>query len=178
VNNRFSGGVSAIADTPAVRGVGAPADGGPAKAGTLFEEASSRSEYIETLKERVAEFPDDQELWTELGNAYFDSDRYKEAIEAYQRSLELDPGNADVWTDMGIMYRRSGEYTRALAAFDRAAVENPAHQMSRFNRGIVLFYDLEDRIGAFQSWDELAKMNPNFRTPDGRTIVQMIGDLR
>ena len=79
---------------------------------------------------------------------------------------------------MGIMYRRIGDYSNALAAFDRAVIENPDHQMSRFNRGIVLYYDLEDRIGAFQSWDELAKMNPAFRTPDGRTIVQMLRDLR
>lgn len=167
----FSGGgsVSAIAGTPADRG---------GSAGTLFQEAPSRGQYTEALKERVSENPDDQDLWTELGNAYFDSDQYPEAIEAYQRSLEIDSGNADVWTDMGIMYRRVGEYSKALAAFDRAVAENPAHQMSRFNKGIVLFYDLEDKIGAFQSWDELAKMNPNFRTPDGRTIAQMMQDLR
>jgi hypothetical protein len=178
LDSSFSGGVPASADTPTDRGAGAPADGGPSMAGTLFQEAPSRGEYIEALRERVSENPDDRDLWTDLGNAYFDSDRYHEAIKAYQRSLDLDPGNADVWTDMGIMYRRVGEYSEALAAFDRAVAENPAHQMSRFNRGIVLFYDLEDRIGAFRSWDELAEINPNFRTPDGRTILQMIGDLR
>jgi tetratricopeptide (TPR) repeat protein len=146
--------------------------------GTLFEQAPSRGEYIEMLKERVSEAPKDQDLWTELGNAYFDNDQYGDAIAAYQRSLELDSGNANVWTDMGIMYRRIGEYSEALSAFERAIAEDPAHQMSRFNRGVVLFYDLEDRIGAFQSWDELAEMNPNFRIPDGRTIVQMLRDLR
>jgi tetratricopeptide (TPR) repeat protein len=146
--------------------------------GPLFEQAPSRGEYIEVLKEKVSEVPDDPDLWTELGNAYFDSDQYRDAIAAYQRSLELDAGNANVWTDMGIMYRRLGEYSRALSAFDRAIAEDPAHQMSRFNRGVVLFYDLEDRVGAFQSWDELAEMNPNFRIPDGRTIVQMLRDLR
>jgi tetratricopeptide (TPR) repeat protein len=153
---------------------GAPAAGG----GTLFQQAPSGSGYIEILEERVSENPDDQDLWTELGNAYFDSDRYLEAIDAYRRSLELDSGNANVWTDMGIMYRRIGEYPQALSAFERAVREDPAHQMSRFNRGIVLYYDMEDTIGAFQSWDELAKLNPNFRTPDGRTIVEMLRDLR
>ena len=79
---------------------------------------------------------------------------------------------------MGIMYRRIEEYRRAIDAFERAVVEDPSHQMSRFNRGIVLFYDLDDRIGAFQSWDELVKLNPNFRTPNGQTIVQMMNGLR
>jgi hypothetical protein len=163
-------------------GVGGPsaADRGPSDrgGGTLFQQAPSMSEYIEVLEARVSENPGNQDLWTELGNAYFDSDRYLEAVDSYRRSLELDSGNANVWTDMGIMYRRIGEYDNALSAFDRAVAEDPAHQMSRFNRGIVLYYDLEDRIGAFQSWDELAKVNPDFRTPDGRTIVQMMRDLR
>jgi tetratricopeptide (TPR) repeat protein len=144
----------------------------------LVQETPARVEYIEALQKRASENPDDQYIWTELGNAYFDSDQYLKSIDAYQRSLEIDPSNANVWTDMGIMYRRIGEYSKALEAFDRAMSENPSHQMSRFNKGIVLFYDLEDRIGAFQSWDQLAKTNPNFRTPDGRTIVQMMRDLR
>ena len=75
------------------------------------------------------------------------------------------------------MYRRIGEPRKVIYAFDRAVAEDPSHQMSRFNRGIVLFYDLGDRIEAFQSWDELVKLNPNFRTPTGQTIVQMMNGL-
>lgn len=146
--------------------------------GPLFQEAPSRTEYIQELERRASQNPDDEAIWTELGNAYFDSDQYIKAIENYQRSLEIDPGNANVWTDMGIMYRRIGEFRKAIDAFDRAVAEDPSHQMSRFNRGIVLFYDLDDRVGAFQSWDELVKLNPNFRTPTGQTIVQMMNGLR
>jgi hypothetical protein len=146
--------------------------------GSLFQEPPQSGEYIEVLKDRVSRDPDDEDLWTELGNAYFDSNQYRNAVEAYQRSLEIDSGNADVWTDMGIMHRRLGEYSKAVAAFERAMAANPAHQMSRFNRGIVLFFDLDDRVAAFESWNELARMNPNFLVPDGRTIVQMLGDLR
>ncbi len=146
--------------------------------GPLFQEAPSRTEYIQELERRASQDPDDEAIWTELGNAYFDSDQYIKAIENYQRSLEIDPGNANVWTDMGIMYRRIGEPRKAIDAFDRAVAEDPSHQMSRFNRGIVLFYDLDDRVGAFQSWDELVKLNPNFRTPTGQTIVQMMNGLR
>ena len=76
------------------------------------------------------------------------------------------------------MYRRIGEPRKVIYAFDRAVAEDPSHQMSRFNRGIVLFYDLDDRVEAFQSWDELVKLNPNFRTPTGQTIVQMMTGLR
>ena len=54
----------------------------------------------------------------------------------------------------------------------------PRFRLSRFNKGIVLFYDLDDRVEAFQSWDELAKTNPEFRTPGGQTIIQMMGSLR
>ena len=147
-------------------------------AGPLFQEAPSRIEYIQELEKRATQDPDDEAIWRELGNAYFDRDQYLKAIDAYQRSLEIGPGNANVWTDMGIMYRRIGEFRKAIDAFDMAVGEDPSHQMSRFNRGIVLFYDLDDRVGAFQSWDELVKLNPNFRTPTGQTIVQMMNGLR
>jgi tetratricopeptide (TPR) repeat protein len=155
------------------------AGAGKAQAGgTLFQESPPSEDYLSVLEERVSGDPGNEELWTELGNAYFDSDQYRSAVEAYRRSLEIDSRNADVWTDMGIMYRRLGEYSAALAAFEEAISVNPAHQAARFNRGIVLYYDLGDRVAAFESWDELARMNPNFRVPDGRTVVQMLGDLR
>ena len=145
---------------------------------SLLREIPSRNEYIQELERTAAQDPDDEAIWVELGNAYFDSDQYLKAIDAYQHSLEIDPKNANVWTDMGIMYRRIGEFQKAIDAFDRAVAEDPSHQMSRFNRGIVLFYDLDDRVGAFQSWDELVKLNPDFRTPTGQTIVQMMNGLR
>ena len=78
-------------------------------AGPLFQEAPSRTgyiEYIEELEKRAFQDPDDEAIWREFGNAYFDRDQYPEAIDAYRRSLEIDPGNANVWTDMGIMYRK------------------------------------------------------------------------
>jgi cytochrome c-type biogenesis protein CcmH/NrfG len=154
--------------------------GGPSRgsAGALIEPPATNSEYIQALRRKADQNPENREVWTELGNAYFDSDRYGEAVDAYRRSLDIDPGNADVWTDLGIMYRRLGQYDQALKSFDRAIAEEPSHQMSRFNKGIVLYYDLGDRVGAFASWDELARINPGFRTPNGRTIVQMIGELR
>ena len=100
-------------------GTGSPELSG-GSAGPLFQEAPSRSEYIRELETRASQDPDDEAIWRELGNAYFDSDQYLEAIDAYRRSLEIDPGNANVWTDMGIMYRRIGEFRKAVEAFDRA----------------------------------------------------------
>jgi len=162
-----------------LKGTGSPEVSG-GSAGPLFQEAPSRTgyiEYIEELEKRAFQDPDDEAIWREFGNAYFDRDQYPEAIDAYRRSLEIDPGNANVWTDMGIMYRRIGEFRKAVEAFDRAVAEDPLHQMSCFNSGIVLFYDLDDRVEASQSWDELVKLNPNFRTPTGQTIVQMMNGL-
>jgi hypothetical protein len=42
---------------------------------------------------------------------------------------------------------------------------DPRHEISRFNKGIVLMHDLQDQKGALQAWEELVKINPIAKAP-------------
>ncbi len=133
---------------------------------------------IQELEKEVAERPDSAESWARLGHARFDADRHEEAIQAYQRSLDIDATNADVWTDLGVMYRRSGRPEQAVQAFDRAMEEDPEHEVSRFNKGVVLFYDLQDVDGALEAWEGLLQVNPMATAPDGRLVMSIVEQFR
>lgn len=133
---------------------------------------------ILALEKQATLNPESVEIWTQLGNLYFDSNNFVKAIRAYQKSLELDPNNANVWTDMGVMYRRSGQPTEAIKAFDRAIEIDPSHETSRFNKGVVLMHDLNDSKNAIRAWEELHKVNPFYRAPSGEPLKQMIADLK
>ncbi len=146
-------------------------DSGPAA-------ASGQASGIDSLKAEALRNPGSAAAWISLGNAYFDGERYPEAIEAYKRSLEIAPGDPDVWTDLGVMYRRTGQPNRAVEAFDRARGLDPRHQECRFNKGVVLLYDLQDRSGALQAWLELAAINPTFVAPNGQSIQELIRGLQ
>jgi len=118
--------------------------------------------------------PANADAWIHLGHAYFDSDKPKAAITAYTRALELAPGNADVHTDLGVMYRRAGEPRKALEQFDIARGLNPKHEQSRFNKGIVLMHDLNQKEAALAAWKELLSINPNAKAPNGMSITELI----
>ena len=129
---------------------------------------------IFALEREVKSNPNNSTAWLELGNLYFDSNKYQDAIKAYNKYLSLIPGSPDVWTDLGIMYRRTGNPTEATASFDKALELNPRHEQARFNKGIVLYYDVGFRDEAVKIWRELNEINPNFQTPDGRTIKEFL----
>ena len=92
--------------------------------------------------------------------------------------MSLQPNNADVLTDLGVMYRRNEQPEKAVEAFDKAIQVNPRHEVSRFNKGIVLMHDLRDSRGALEAWDELVKMNPMAKAPNGLLIKDMIEKLK
>jgi cytochrome c-type biogenesis protein CcmH/NrfG len=139
---------------------------------------TERQEKIEALKAQTDKNPQDIAAWVGLGHQYFDAGLPKEAIAAYEKALALEPENADVWTDLGVMHRRSGSPEQAIAAFDRAMTIDPNHEISRFNKGIVLFHDLKDEEGALASWESLLAINPNAKSPSGQTVKELVDHIK
>lgn len=130
-----------------------------------------------SLERELKANPDNVAAWIRLGHLYFDSGKYKEAIGAYEKSLALAPNNADVWTDLGVMYRRNGQPEKAVSSFEKAIAINPRHEPSRINKGIVLRYDLNDREGAIKAWEDVLKINPGAKAPNGRLLSEEIKNL-
>ena len=139
--------------------------------------SNEQARTILQLEQEVAVNPTNLDAWTQLGHVYFDTNNPAKAIRAYEKSLELNPNNPNVLTDLGTMYRRNGQPDKALEAFDRAMTIDPKHEQSRFNKGIVLRYDMNDREGAVQAWEELIKINPNAQAPNGVPVSEAIKSL-
>jgi len=139
--------------------------------------SNEQARTILQLEQEVAVNPTNLDAWTQLGHVYFDTNNPAKAIRAYEKSLELSPNNPNVLTDLGVMYRRNGQPDKALEAFDRAMTIDPKHEQSRFNKGIVLRYDMNDREGAVQAWEELIKINPNAQAPNGMPVSEAIKSL-
>jgi cytochrome c-type biogenesis protein CcmH/NrfG len=138
---------------------------------------SEQARDILNLEQEVAVNPTNVEAWTQLGHVYFDTNNPAKAIRAYEKSLELRPDEPNVLTDLGVMYRRNGQPEKALVAFDRAIAVDPRHEQSRFNKGVVLRYDMNDREGALKIWEELLKINPNALAPNGQPVSEAIKSL-
>ena len=150
------------------------AQGAPAATQGLPPDLSAR---LTTLEAAVKKEQVPAATWTELGNLYFDTGRVTDAINAYERSLALAPGNPDVLTDLGIMYRENKAPQKAVDCFRKALAADPRHENALFNSGVVLYNDLGRKDEAVAAWRKLLALNPNARTPDGHTVLEMVQRL-
>ncbi len=156
---------------PAFKESATPQTAGGMSSGGGFEQ------QIEDTKRLLESQPNSVNLWTKLGNLYFDTNQPAKAIDAYSNSIALNPNDPHVLTDLGVMYRRNGNSQKAVEFFDKAILASPEHETARFNKGIVLYYDLKDKAEAIQVWKGLLQMNPAAKTPNGKPIKDMIRDL-
>jgi cytochrome c-type biogenesis protein CcmH/NrfG len=155
-----------------------PAQGMPPAAVPPAQVNPGLKSQIAALEKQAADNPTNAENWIKLGNTFFDANQFAEAIDAYTKALELNPKNANVWTDLGVMYRRSGKPGEAIKAFDRAIGTDPKHEVSRFNKGVVLLHDLDDTAGAIQAWEGLLGVNPMAMSPTGTSVDQMVQQMK
>ncbi len=165
-----SGGRAQVSGKP-------PHESEPARETQVDAEARMGAQVLK-LEAFLKENPDNAEAWAQLGNLFFDSNRFADAIEAYEKSLLLAPGNPSVLTDLGVMHRRNKAPEKAIAAFDMAIEVKPDFETARFNKGIVLMHDLNDLPGAIKAWEALVDVNPMAQAPDGQLVNTLIQGLK
>ena len=141
-------------------------------------QSQQEAQAILNLEAEVTANPDNYNAWTQLGHLYFDSNQVTKAVGAYEKSLELHSGNANIWTDLGVMYRRSGAPEKAIEAFEKAMSMDSSHAPSRFNRGIVLHFDLGRTDEAIESWQSVLAIDPNYKTGNGMPLQDLIKEVQ
>lgn len=117
------------------------------------------------------------EAWNKLGHWYFDNNLPEDAVRAYESSLILKPGDPDILTDLGVMYRNLHNHDKALETFRKASAANPKHGQSRFNQGIVLYFDFDRKAEGLAVWNDLLKIYPNYTAPNGQLLSSWIKEL-
>jgi tetratricopeptide (TPR) repeat protein len=100
----------------------------------------------------------------QLGNTYFDAQRYPDAIKYYEQALTIEPGNVDASTDLGVSYYYSNRPDDALKQFEVSLKLNPQHTKTLLNKGIVLAFGKQDLNGAAVAWNRVVELAPN--TPE------------
>jgi cytochrome c-type biogenesis protein CcmH/NrfG len=152
----------------------------PSSTGVVQQQGSTDQEAqaMINLEAEVTAHPDNYNAWTQLGHLYFDSDLFDKAIGAYTKSLELHSGDANLLTDLGVMYRRSGQPDKAIEVFNKATAMDATHQPSRFNKGIVLHFDLGRTPEAVASWESVLALNPNYQTGNGTPLKEFIDQIK
>lgn len=113
------------------------------------------------LERQANSEPANATVRVDLGNVYFDAERFDLAISWYEAALKLDPKNVDASTDLAVSYYSANQIDRALAQFDVSLAIDPAHTKTLLNQGIVRAFGKQDLDGATQSWERLIGVAPN-----------------
>jgi tetratricopeptide (TPR) repeat protein len=112
----------------------------------------------------------------QLGNLYFDAERYDDAIRWYADALKLNAKDVDVSTDLGVSYYYVNQPDKALAQFDQSLKLDPKHAKTILNVGIVKAFGKQDLDGAAQAWRQVIEHAPD--SPEGLAAKRALDSLQ
>ncbi|MDP2586448.1 MAG: tetratricopeptide repeat protein [Candidatus Komeilibacteria bacterium] len=91
------------------------------------------NERIAQNLEMLKLFPNDYNVYMDLGNLSANLGNASEAIKYYQTAWEIIPSNSTPWLNIGNIYIRLGDYRQAEQAFLKAKEVNPVYHFVYFN---------------------------------------------
>lgn len=115
---------------------------------------------VAQLRSEAERDPRNAAARVQLGNAYFDSERYDDAARWYAEALRIDPRQVNVSTDLGIAYYYSNQPDRALEQFDKSLAIDPNHSKTLLNIGVVRAFGKQDLEGAAKAWERVIEVAP------------------
>lgn len=150
--------VAATEAAPAAQS--AAAAGGGARQTPVLDEAK-----VQGLMTIINSDPKNAGALIQLGNTYFDAEKYPDAIKWYEQGVKLDARNVDASTDLGVSYYYSKRADEALTQFEHSLSIDPKHTKTLLNKGIVLAFGKQDMKGAAEAWTRVVEIAPN--SPEG-----------
>jgi tetratricopeptide (TPR) repeat protein len=166
------GSQQAVARPPAAAPVAQqPASGsGAAPRAAVLDETQVNA--LKTVADKEASNPTPR---VQLGNLYFDAERYDDAIKWYGDALKLAPNDVNVSTDLGVSYYYSNQPDKALTQFDRSLKLDPKHAKTLLNVGIVKAFGKQDLEGAEAAWKQVVAIAPD--GPEGQAARRALDSL-
>jgi tetratricopeptide (TPR) repeat protein len=131
---------------------------------------------VQALERTAQQNPRDSAVRAQLGNLYFDAERYDEAIKWYAEALALSPKDVNLSTDLGISYYYTNQPDRALQQFDKSLALDPKHVKTLWNVGVVKAFGKQDLEGAQDAWQQVIKLAPE--SPEGQQAKMAIERVR
>jgi tetratricopeptide (TPR) repeat protein len=134
------------------------------KAAQLFLEIRRYDEAIDFLLRANQLRPDSYEAIVQLGNAYFDAEKYKEAEQWYTAALIKNADDINVRTDLGLtfLFREPPDVDRAIKEFRKSLERDPRHEQTLQNLVVALTRkgDAKEARATLAKLEEINPANP------------------
>jgi len=147
-------GRAPFAAAPTAQTAAAPATAAPA-AKPMVDEAQATA-----LRSIAEKDPANVQSRVQLGNMYFDAERYQDAIRWYDEAFKLNPKDVSVSTDLGVCYYYTDQADRAVRQLEESLAIDPKHTKTLLNLGIVKAFGKQDLAGAATAWEQVITIAP------------------
>jgi cytochrome c-type biogenesis protein CcmH len=110
------------------------------------------------------------------GKQAFAHQEFPKAIEAFKKVLAADPNNPEAHSYMGFILLQAGHGDGALMAFDKALAQAPNFPMALWGKGMVLYREKQDFVGAREVLEKLLNLVPP--GDERNEIAKVIAEIR
>ena len=155
----------------AAQSAAAPAGNGAGTRAAVLDETQAQA--LKSVAEREPSNPAPR---SQLGNMYFDAERYDEAITWYSEAVKLAPKDPNLSTDLGVSYYYTNQPDKALEQFAHSLQLDPKHTKTLLNIGIVKAFGKQDLEGAAQVWQQVLRIAPD--SPEGQAARRALDSMR
>ena len=131
---------------------------------------------VKELTTAAASDPANPAPRAQLGNTYFDAERYPDAVQWYEEALRLGPSDANVSTDLGVAYYYTNQPDKAIQQFEQSLTIDPKHTKTMLNMGIVKAFGKQDLAGASAAWQQVIATAPN--SPEAQAATKALEGLQ
>jgi len=150
--------------------------GSPSNASSNTRAAIVDDAKVKALTSLADQQPTNAKPRIELGNLYFDAEKYDDAIKWYEQAVKLQPKDENLSTDLGVCYYYTNQPDKAIARFDESLKINPKHVKTLLNLGIVRAFGKQDLAGATKAWEQVLALDPN--GPEGQAAKRALDTLK
>ena len=156
---------------------------GHLKAGNNFTSAGQFAEAVEEYEAALELDPDNVDVMTNLGVAYYQLGQPTMAIDMYNKAIEIAPEDADIRSNLAASYVQQYEpegttepLEMALEQYQKAIELDPDLPEAHYGLGVVymLLGQTEDAIASFVKFQELDKGTDPQATENAQAILEQL----
>ncbi len=130
---------------------------------------------IAALMQKAQQNPNDLTTQVDLGNRFYDAQRYSEAIPWYEKALLQVPNNTDIRTDLGTSYFYTGNFDKAKENWFKVLEQDPNKIETHYNLAVLYTHsNPPDMDSAIKEWETIVRIAPD--SDQGKAAAQKLKD--
>jgi superkiller protein 3 len=115
---------------------------------------------LKDYKKDIAQNPDDEGIYNNMGIVYGKLGEYDQAIECFRKALSINPQLAAAYANIGFAYAHLEDYDHALAYYRKAIAIEPDCEHTLYNIGVA-YMEKNDYRKAIKHFRQALKLKPD-----------------